>query len=90
MFVLRKESFFTTREIKESFGKKALAEFKTWFSAEKHCDQIQADKLYQERAAGKIDDKKFSKLFVTTAFFWVWTIKPERQVEAWKISRQIN
>lgn len=87
MFVLPKTSFYTTREIKATFGKRALEDFKKWFDASKHFDQHIADKLYQEKASNKISEEKFTRLFYSTAFFWVWTVKSEKQKDAWAINR---
>lgn len=88
--VLRKDTFFNQRDIKAAFGKTAQAEFKTWFEASKHLNQDKADKLYHELATGKIDQAKFNKLFYAGAMFWVWSVKPEKQRQAWAISRGLK
>lgn len=87
MGVLRKDTFFTVHEIKATYGKKANEDFKSWFEASKHFDQLTGDKLYQELASGKLDETKFKKLLYSMAFSWVWTIKPEKQRKAWELSR---
>lgn len=90
MGVLRREGFFTSVEVKKSFGKKAYEQFKDWFEATQHFDQVKGDALYMELARGQIDEVKFKKLLFSNAFHWVWSIKPEKQRKAWEISRGLS
>lgn len=85
--ILRKESFFGLREIAATFGKSAVKDFKEWFEAHKVFNQDVADRLYQQKASGKLDEAKFKRLLYSTAYSWVWSIRPEKQRKAWEISR---
>jgi hypothetical protein len=90
MGVIKNETFWTLRQVQARWGKTAAAEFKYWFEAVRHLDQQVADRLFQEFESGKIDDEKFKKLLFTTAFSWVWSIRTERQRNAWELTRGLR
>lgn len=89
-FVLKHKSFYSIRELQLAYGKPAIEEFKEWFEAKQHFDQEKADALYQRRAMGRITDEQLQKSLRVTAFFWVWSIKPSHQKQAWEMSRGIK
>ena len=84
---LRKNSFYSLREIQKAYGLRAVNEFKEWFEAARLFDQVQGDRLYQEWKRGLLDDTMYKKFLHTVAHSWSWSLKPEKQELAWKISR---
>jgi len=88
--ILRKNSFFTLREIQRAYGKAAVAEFKSWFEATKLFDQVEGDRLYQEWKSGLLEESLYKRFLHTRAVSWSWSIRPEKQQRAWRISRGIE
>ncbi len=87
---IKKDSFWTLREVKERWGIRAVNEFKEWFEAQKHFDQLYADQLLQERMAGTLSAEKYQALLYKKAFSWGWSLKPERRQEAWELTRGLR
>ena len=84
---LRKNSFYSLREIRLNFGRRAVDEFKSWFEAERLFDQVEGDRLYHEWKSGKIDEALYKKFLHTRAHSWSWMICASKRETAWKISR---
>lgn len=90
MGVIRKDTFYNTRELSATFGKAAVRDFKVWFEATKHFNQEEGDRLHHEWITGKLSEVLYKKFLHTKAHFWVWSIRTEKQQEAWEISRGLR
>jgi hypothetical protein len=90
MGVIKKDSFWTLRELQARWGKLAGAEFKDWFEATKHLDQQFADQLLHEHKTGRITEDKYKDLLFTKAFTWYWSIRSEKSRAAWELTRGLK
>lgn len=84
MWVLPEGSFFKGREIRDSFGIHALEEFKHWFEAKKIFDNTRAERLLQQRIAGRLSETHYNQK-LQRCYSWVWTVKPEKMLAAHKL-----
>ena len=89
MWVLPTKAFFQGREIRDNFGIHALEEFKNWFEAKKIFDNDKAERLLQQMLTGSISNKQYD-LRLRRCYHWIWSVKPEKMLEAHKIISRLT
>ena len=88
--VIKKDTFWSVREVRARWGNRAVREFKYWFDAVKHYDAEKADVLLKEFESGKMDEEKYRRLLYTKAYTWMWVLREKRVRDVWHLTRGLK
>lgn len=85
--VLKPELALTLRELTGIYGKRAAAEYRTWFESQRMFNKDESDRLYKDFVRGGLTEAQYNKFLYTKAYTWCWSLRSERQRDAWMIAR---
>lgn len=88
LMTIQKNSFWTQKEMRACWGIRATKEFGFFFEAKKVYDNEIADFLLHQLNSDRMTEEQYKKAMYTSAYRWMWVVRPDRYQDVWKITRR--